>query len=223
LSESTVLLVGGRLTSGKDAFADHLVATQGYVKLGMSDVLAEALYILNPWIKIVPSWLQEHDFILAHEISTEMWQYQSIVDSIGYVEAKTIPEVRTLLQRLGTEVGRNLLGQNIWVDAVRKKIENLALEGKNVVVTGIRFPNELHLENVWEGAGPFQKHFITAASIWVERPSLPALDPDPSKRHASEGSVKAEDFEYVLMNDGTLEDLYGAAGQLLDSIAADYA
>jgi hypothetical protein len=239
-----VLLVGGRLTSGKDAFADHLVANHGFIKLGMSDVLAEALYTLNPWVQVtadtsplfkkyirqhVPIWVRIASSILFE--GTHFFKYRDLIDELGYVDTKKATEARELLQRLGTEVGRELLGENIWVDAVKKKILDLqdvaarneyAL-GEKIVVTGVRFPNELNLVEQLRYGGPVRRQWGEANSIWVERPSLPPLDPDPSKRHASEGSVKAQDFDYVLMNDGTLEDLYGAAELLLVEIEREYA
>jgi hypothetical protein len=236
MPNSTVLLVGGRLTSGKDAFADHLVEKHSYVKLGMSDVLAEALYTLDPWVEIYPkdspqikkyirqNWSMK-DRIIARLFfqGSQFVHYQDLIDDLGYVDAKTSGQVRSLLQRLGTEVGRNMLGQNIWVDAVKKKIDGLLEEMRNVVVTGIRFPNEIALESAWYHTGPYPVSPVVVASVWIDRPSLRPLDPDPKKRHASEGSVRAEDFEYVLLNDGTLEDLYRGADELLVEIADDHA
>jgi hypothetical protein len=197
-----VILVGGRLTSGKDTFADHLVAAHGFVKLGMSDTLAEALYRLDPWIPI-----------LETPQGRELLRYQRIVDQVGYVQAKKNPEVRRLLQILGTEVGRQLLGQNIWVDAAKKKILELTSAGKDVVITGIRFPNELRL-----GYDLSNNHSTPAASVWVTRPSVE----QGNSTHASEGSVSADDFEYVLTNDKDLKSLYTATDALLDTIRTDY-
>lgn len=199
-----VLLVGGRLTSGKDAFADHLVEQHGFVKLGMSDTLALALYRLNPWVGVN---LDRTDIVPR--------RYQDLVDLVGYVEAKKNPEVRRLLQQLGTEVGRQLLGENIWVDAARKKILELTSAGQNVVITGIRFDNEIALEQQLNYSSSAR---LSAVSVYVDRPSLPA----PVEGHSSEGSVTPDQFQYQLLNDGTLEQLYTRGTQLLKEIAHDY-
>lgn len=192
-----VIGVGGRLTAGKDVFADRLVEQHGFVKLGMSDTLAEALYRLNPWIDIGEDGLA---------------RYQTLVDFEGYVSAKRYPEVRRLLQVLGTEVGRELLGENIWVDAARRRITEQLELGNNVVITGIRFPNELELFEYWE-----DDDFVAATTVWVDRPSLPAGD-----THASENSISPEDFEYQLLNDSTLEALEERSDALLEEIRVDY-
>lgn len=208
----TVILVGGQLTSGKDAFADHLVDKHGFKKLGMSDTLAEALYVLNPLVNVYPVDIPTE----VGAVNSAVTRYQRLVDTIGYVEAKKNPEVRRLLQVLGTEVGRKLLDNDIWVKAARKKISELTAAGHDVVITGIRFPNELALE---QQLNEEYDDIDAAVSVWVDRPSLPK---PPADAHASEASVTADDFQYVLTNDRDLNGLYVAADGLLDMIRQDW-
>lgn len=47
------------------------------------------------------------------------------------------PETRQLMQRLGTDVMRDMYGSNVWVDHLGARIAH-----KNVVVTDVRFDNE---------------------------------------------------------------------------------
>lgn len=205
-----VILVGGRLTAGKDEFADRLVAEHGFRKLGMSDTLAEALYTLNPVIPIHDDWRPGGPIA---------YRYRELVDGVGYVEAKKNPEVRRLLQVLGTEVGRRLLDSDIWVKAAKRKILRLVDFGHDVVLTGIRFENEIALDHeLNDQHGPNQRE-LAATSVWVDRPSLPI--PDPAA-HASEASLSASDFQYVLTNDKDLKALREASDGLLDTIRRDY-
>jgi hypothetical protein len=197
---SVVIGVGGRLEAGKDAFSDYLVEKHGFVKLGMSDTLAEALYRLNPYIQEGYEYYPYQDFL----------EYRG-----GYVEAKKNPEVRRLLQVLGTEVGRDLLGQDIWVKAAKRRIDEHTAAGTNVVITGVRFPNELAMfdrPDIWhtQWVDPI------TTTVWVERGGSTAA-------HSSEASVSSEDFEYVLDNLGTLEELHTSAERLYAGILADYA
>src|SRR5690606_11700148 len=121
-----VIGVGGLLTAGKDVFADRLVEEHGFVKLGMSDILAEALYALNPIVTYSKGESRDYpDGPLGKPGKTThtvyLLSYQDYLKDIyyntgfegqaAYVEAKKHPEVRRLLQALGTEVGRNLLGE----------------------------------------------------------------------------------------------------------------
>lgn len=210
MTDPIVILVGGRLTAGKDEFADYLVREHGFVKQGMSDTLAEALHRLNP---IIGSKVQIENGTGKLLGLTEV-RAGELIDEQGYTQAKTDPEVRRLLQVLGTEVGRELLDKNIWVTAAANRIIEQFQAGNNkIVLTGARFPNELDIA---------QSHFNvfnppTITSVWVTRPGLPA------DLHASETSVSADDFEYVLDNSGDLNALYTASGALLDMILKDHA
>jgi hypothetical protein len=176
--------LGGRFASGKDEVADELVRNHGFVKVGMSEVLHQALLALDP---IVDSFCDEPV------------RYSEEIADIGYVKAKENPEVRRLLQALGTEVGRNMLGENIWVDATEARIVELWSDGKRVVLTGVRYPNELRMVSKLDGD-----------LVWIERPGY-----SNTGTHASENSVWEGDFHRTIRNDGTLEDLYEKAADLL--------
>lgn len=179
----TVIGLGGRLRAGKDAVADHLVSEHGFVKLGMSDALHEALLAIDPII------------------GGECERYSELVGRLGYVEAKKNPEVRRLLQALGTEVGRNMIGEDVWSTITAGKVVSLLRQDLPVVVTGIRFPNELAMIRQLAGA-----------CWWVERETeAPSA---VTAGHASENSVTAALFDRVIHNDGSLADLYRKVDEL---------
>lgn len=178
--------LGGRLASGKDEVADELVRNYGYVKVGMSDVLHQAMLALDPIVEVF-------DEAMGGE-----YRYAEVIKRDGYVKAKENPEVRRLLQNLGTEVGRKMLGSNIWVTTMKARLQTLRAEGKDVVITGIRYPNEVAMVESIQGK-----------LVWIDRPGYEAAG-----SHASENSVSADNFAETLTNDGTLEDLYEKAGNL---------
>ncbi|UVG35215.1 deoxynucleoside monophosphate kinase [Microbacterium phage Cece] len=186
--------IGGKLASGKDAISDHLVENHGWVKLGMSDALADALYVLNPLIEVPGG---RHEFSIIQ-------RYQELFNAVGYVKAKENPEVRRLLQMLGTEVGRNMIGENVWTDIIERRIRALVSQGvPGIIVTGIRFPNEVSvIESNLDGE-----------LWWVNRPSL---EETVNAGHASENSVGIDDFHIVIENDSTLDALYGKVDRLID-------
>jgi hypothetical protein len=177
--------LGGYAESGKDAFADLIVAHPGFAKTYMSKPLEQALLRLNPWINLT---LPEYVERLGHPVV----RYQALHEAVGYDLSKKEPEVRGLLQRLGTEVGREMFGENVWVDAMLKEAESL---GGNVVVTGMRFRNEM---DAVQSSGP---------TIWVDR-GLP-----PVNSHASDNTLGPDDFDIIVDNTGTLEDLAAAADE----------
>jgi hypothetical protein len=178
--------LGGLLRSGKDSFADELVDQFGAVKMGMSDPLIKALTTLDPLIPL--------------EESTETIRLSELVERVGYVNAKKEPEVRALLQRFGTEVGREQFGKDFWVDIAASRVLDVAETGRAVVITGIRFPNEVDMIGR-----------IGGESVWIERPGLVTAG------HPSESSVHADDFDTVIHNDGDLLDLQDEAINFGDS------
>jgi hypothetical protein len=179
--DSTIIGLGGRKTAGKDTVADYLVDEYGYVKLGMSDALNEAAMILNPWI-LADSF---------DPIPEGFYGYADIVETYGYTAAKNVREVREFLKKLGTEVGRDIIGVNTWVDAARKRIVQAVEAGKPVAITGIRYPNEVALIRQLGGK-----------LWWVERPGVGVGD-----EHTSENAVWAGDFDTTIWNKGTVKDL----------------
>lgn len=202
--------IGGKLASGKDAISDHLVNKHGWVKFGMSDALAEALYTLNPWIELPTGlgWKNRFTAFLARlfrrPVRPVFMQYQKLYDALGYVRAKEYTEVRRLLQVLGTEVGRKQLSDgSLWTDIMERKVRQAAAEGvPGVIMTGIRFPNELDMVEDLEGE-----------SWWVSRPNK--TNTTSTAAHASENSVGEVDFDRCIKNDGTLEDLYRKVDDLV--------
>lgn len=160
----------GYAESGKDAVADILVAEFGYTKVGMSDALDKYLLILDPIIEITPG---------------EYYRYRLIRDTYNYVESKKFEEVRRLLQRLGTDVGR-AIDPDIWVKEWRDAAELCGND--NVVVTGIRFQNEIDMVD---------------KLVWVNRPGV-----GPKNDHVSEDlAFVFEQADYMVSNSGTLENL----------------
>lgn len=199
--------IGGHYEAGKDKWADHLVTRYGYDKTWMSYPLHEWLLTQNPWIK-----LDQRVFDLEgywHEPG-EFVTYAWLDYNVGYVEMKRQREVRDQLQKVGTNCGRKLIDWDVWVDAMKKRITEWAEEGRTrIIVTGIRYPNEL---KAIEDLG--------GATVWIERPSATEahnkrLREDservaqglPPLVHDSDTSLVAADFSSVVMNDSDLDTL----------------
>lgn len=120
---------------------------------------------------------------------------------------------RLLLQLLGTEAGRQIIHPNIWVNSLfadytmseegkvkLRRANNTAasvhaLKGgylPNWIVTDMRFPNEL--EAIKSRGG---------LTIRLERPQLIKRDFE----HASETALDNAEFDVVIQNDGTINEL----------------
>ncbi len=192
-SQASVRLigVGGRKGHGKDAFA-HLLGSNWEV-IAMSDPLYEAVLRLDPPIKVSGKYMNISCFL--REQCKGDW-----------VVAKRNPDVRQMLQKLGTDVVRDLIDVDAWVKMMKRKVLSHIQAGRNIAVTGIRFPNELQAIRQMGGL-----------TVWVERT---ALDHE-ADTHASEMSLKREDFQIQVSNNGSLEDLQRVASQIAEMAAGE--
>lgn len=168
-----VELIGlsGYAGAGKDEVA-KILAPRGWERASFADPLRAALYALNP---MVPP---------------DGRPLRILVDIFGWDQVKReTPEVRALLQRMGTEVGRNLFGQDFWVEQAMAAIERA--DGTQYVFTDCRFPNEAEAVRARGGR------------VWrVTRPGVTAVN-----AHPSETSLDTYRFDAVILNVGTLADL----------------
>jgi len=143
---------------------------------------------LNPPIF---SWFQaSKDEVAVHK------DLREVIDEHGwdgYKETPYVSVIRPLLQRLGTEAGREVLWDSIWIDAA---FHDLDPNGK-YVVTDARFPNEA------------QAIADRGGKIWrVERAgNKPAVLPDGTI-HKSETSLDDWNFDKKILNNGTLEEFH---------------
>lgn len=188
-----ILGLSGYARSGKDTAASVLVDEFGFTRIAFADKLREVLLAINP--KVAEEIVEDDIFSEEREdpIKTVKSVYTARVSDVieyhgwdGYKETVYNDEIRGLLQRLGTEAGRNILGPNIWVDTALRSLEP---DGK-YVVTDMRFPNEFAA--VKERGG----------TTWrINRQGIgPAVAPDGTV-HPSETSLDDHQFDRVIAND----------------------
>jgi len=190
-----LLGIGGYPEAGKDTVADYLVNSLGWAKVNMSTPLLAQLRTLNP----IVDFKRKHWYSLRRSPV----HFSDLTDQVGYVKAKENAEYRRLMKVYGTDVGREI-DENLWVNIARETIEQLRLEGNKVVITGMRFPNELQM--IRELGGTL---------LWVDRPSL-----DISKhQHSSDESVHEPDFDGTVVNDSSLARLYIRSVEFLENVS----
>lgn len=198
------LLLGGKKAAGKDTLAvflkDYLEDTQSLkVELiGMSDPLLEALLVLNPFVVEAISGTPKRVVELYKELGED------------YTALKEDPEVRRLLQTLGTDLVRNMIDDEAWVKIAERKVRENAEKGIFTILTGIRFPNELAIaENVGG-----------AYTVYLDR-DFPedSSTQDSNKAHSSEHALSPGDFLEIIENKGDLESLKIQAIRLGEMLA----
>ena len=176
-----MLLVGlsGYAQSGKDTLAGFWKEDHGFQTLAFADPLRELLYQLDP---VVHTDNETFDFTRLS------W----VIDSLGWDKAKGTADksplgVRAHLQRLGL-AARSVLGPSLWVDALVPRITASLLNGGDVVITDVRFPNEAQAIKDLGGL-----------ILRIERPGT-----GPVNQHPSETSLDSYRFDAYVQNDSTL-------------------
>ncbi len=179
MAERRIIGLAGRKRSGKNTVADFLCEQYNYQPLAFADGVWDVLLAADPWIDLNPGW-----------------RLSSIVEYMGREKAKeTWPEVRRLLQKLGTEGVRDNIGSDTWLNVVKSKI--LARPDQDFVITDVRFQNEAQALRDMGG-------FI----VKIERPGV---EESYGSQHSSELAVSEIQEDLMIINDSDLEALAGRA------------
>lgn len=175
----------GKKQAGKDTVADYLVEHYGYTKVGFSDVMYEAVCAL---------WGIDLEQALDYKTSnivTTIQELNSLTDHNDFRHNLGSYTWREHLQRFGTEMGRNVFGEDFWVDQFSQKYLRHGADN-NYVVRDVRYNNEAKMISAWQG------------DIWmIHRPELPDDD-----THETEAGIDENFIRGDLLNDGTIEQLY---------------
>lgn len=162
----------GYARSGKDTAAETLLGL-GFVRIGFADKLKDFVYAINPKVDGGPRG--EYDL-------------REVIDTFGWEKYKNTywgDSIREHLQYIGTECGRKLLGENVWVDAAFNGLD----DGK-YVFSDVRFPNEV--DGIRSRGGRVYR---------IERTGI-----GPANEHLSETALDNYEFDGFIHNDGTLAE-----------------
>jgi hypothetical protein len=159
-----------------------------------------------------PDPIEGNDYLITERIQYE--DETSLIIYGGGSEAEVFDSeivskpmtYRELLQKLGTEAMRDGLHINVWVNALFADYRLWSDGSKdwypNWIITDMRFPNEL--EAVVERKG---------ITIRVNRNNgTRAIDINP---HPSETALDDAEFDYEIINDGSIDDLVEKVREIL--------
>lgn len=173
------MLIGlcGYAGAGKDTAAQVLIEEFYFQRVAFADPMKAALLALDPYIPGLPG----EGFV----------RLATFCESRDWAEVKEYPEVRRLMQMIGTEVGRNLFDPEIWVKLAARKITSTLSVG-NTVVTDVRFPNEARL--IKEHGGVL---------VRVSRKGFSAVN-----EHLSDRASENWNYDHHIENNSTVDDLH---------------
>lgn len=201
--------------SGKGTVADILVEKHGYTKLSFADSVKDACSAIFGWERA----LLEGD-------TKESREFREKVDSFWSARLGYDLTPRLALQKMGTEAGRNVFGQKLWITSVENKI----LQHEKVVLADTRFPNEIEfirklygqVIRVKRGPEPgFYEDLIKfkADDRWNKPNEEEMMGLNHPKVHYSEWAWIGTHFDYLLDNDGPLNELEANVNYMLTLLA----
>jgi hypothetical protein len=196
LTQPLPALVGiaGRKRSGKDTASRRLLDGYGYERIAFADNVRRAALAVNPWVPTLSNgsgWERLQDVVGEHG---------------DWESAKTIPDVRRLLQRVGTEMGQEIFGRDVWVSLALRDYDEratLALPAgerkRGLVITDVRFPHEV--DAVHERGG------LVVRLVRPAMDEVQAPDEHPSERLVDELEVDATVVNHAGLHPGVTEML----------------
>jgi hypothetical protein len=198
-----IIGICGFIGSGKDTVADYLVNFHEFRRESFANTLKDAVAAVFGW-----------DRTLLEGRTKEAREWREQVDP-WWAERLAMPTLtpRWVLQYWGTEVCRKAFHDDIWIASLENKIRN---SKDNVVISDCRFPNEI--SSIRSAGGTI---------VWVQRGALPdwydlavaanqghnyaVQELKMRKIHASETAWVGTDFDVIVDNNGSIDDLYNQA------------
>ena len=193
------MLIGvvGLIGSGKGTVSDRLVEKHGYQKDSFAKSLKDAVASMFNW---------NRSMLEGDTESSRHWREQP--DKFWSEKFGKPVTPRWVLQYFGTEVMRGQMYDAIWVDSCMGRYK-----GQKTVIADVRFPNEVKqirahsrkIIRVKRGQDP--EWFVNYVEGNIE----------PKGIHSSEYAWAKEEFDFVIENNGSKEDLYAKIDALIVS------
>jgi hypothetical protein len=208
-----IIGVCGFIGSGKDTIADYLVNFHGYRRESFANSLKDAVSVVFGW---------DRTMLEGRTKQAREWREQ--VDT-WWANRLNMPELtpRWILQQWGTEVCRNGFHDDMWIAALENKLRN-SLD--DIVISDCRFPNEIKsIKNaggivirVRRGDEPewYQDAIDMNAGDHHINWLLAKTRMDKLKIHASETAWVGTNFDHVLTNDTSIDDLYAKVQKVIN-------
>ena len=200
-----IIGICGFIGSGKDTIADYLVNLHHFRRESFANSLKDAVAQVFGW---------DRTLLEGRTKQAREWREQR---DDWWAERLGIPHLtpRWILQYWGTEVCRRGFHDDIWIASLENKLRN---SRDDVVISDCRFPNEIAAIRSAGGRvvrvvrGPEPEWYQDAVNVnagptnmnWT----ISKLRLDSLKIHASETAWVGTDFDAVIDNNGTLDDLY---------------
>lgn len=180
--------ITGKARSGKDTIADYLMQEKWFDTISFAAPIKRGI---------------QAAFNLQSDEPGE--DREAIIPHLGVSK-------RYLYQTFGTEYGRNLIRDDIWIVMAQQTLDKihhremtnpgLFTDTPGVVISDVRFDNEAEFIKRNNGV-----------IIHVERENAAAVN-----QHVSEAGIDPQHIDFYINNNGTLEQLYDRVDEILGEL-----
>ena len=210
-----IIGICGLIGSGKDTVADYLVNVHGFRRESFAGSLKDAVAAVFGWDRVL---------LEGRTKASREWREQRDEWWSNRLGQNITP--RWILQYWGTEVCRKSFHDDIWIASIEHKILN---SPDDIVISDCRFPNEIDAikraggyvirtsrgpDPEWYHAAEVVNRGPTQNLSWASNKSFL----DKFNIHASETAWIGTEFDHVLDNNGTMDELYQQMLSILDTI-----
>ena len=212
-----IIGVCGFIGSGKDTIADYLVNIHQFRRDSFANTLKDAVSAVFGW---------DRDMLEGRSKKSREWRETRD----GWWSERLGREItpRLMLQLWGTEVCRQGFHDDIWIASLENKIRQ---SEDDVVISDCRFPNEIQairnaggiVVRVIRGPEPEWYDDCVVMNRGPVRNLSWALSRERMERtgiHASETAWVGTEFDVVIDNNGTMDDLYRQINDLVQDLQA---
>ena len=185
------MLIGvvGLIGSGKDTVSKRLEQKHGFRRDSFAKSLKDAVSAMFNW---------DREMLEGNGDDSRQWREQP--DEFWSKKFGKTVTPRWVLQHFGTEVMRQHMHDAIWIDSCLSRYD-----GRPTVISDTRFQNEL--KTIKEHGGEI---------ILVKRGELPTRDQMQERgAHKSEWDWMGWQFDHVIDNDGTKQELFDKVDDLI--------
>ena len=197
-----VIGIVGFIGSGKDTVANMFVE-KGCIQDSFAAPLKDMCASVFGWQRelLTGDTIESRDF---RETTDLYWSKKTGIPNFT---------PRLALQLMGTDVMRNHFNKDIWLSSLEYRILKLHKESPCVVISDARFTNELELikhmggKVIWVQRGELPEWFETAKTASTNAVSRKIMQTRYIDVHESEWNWAGFPADYIIKNDGSLEDL----------------
>jgi len=198
----------GFQSAGKGTAGGVLASEYEFRQQEFAGPLKDAVAIIFNWPRHLLSGDTEESRVFREKVD-EDWSRR-----LGYPVTP-----RNMLQKMGTEAGRNVFGADLWVQSLDSRIDMAA----NNVITDVRFPNEMrwirskggYIVRIMRGPDPvwYDTAWEYNASIRPETAII--YDEKDNEVHYSEWAWIGHSLDYVIHNTSSFQELKNNIGHMV--------